>query len=162
MVKNAALGAVEKSKILAPIVRGWRNYHRYCDMQKHSLWHENYGAWKAFNKQPKLNRDDVNALIKIAFPTVGYSENKFINVKGKKSPYDGDILYWSKRNSKLYDGPTAQTLKKQLHLCGYCGRGFMDEQRIKLHHIDGNHSNWKPCNLSTIHQSCHDIVHPPR
>jgi hypothetical protein len=31
-------------------------------------------------------------LIEKAFPAVPYSENKFVNVKGEKSPYDGDLV----------------------------------------------------------------------
>ncbi|KYC38268.1 RNA-directed DNA polymerase [Scytonema hofmannii PCC 7110] len=30
IVNNSNLGALEKAEKLAPIVRGWRNYHRYC------------------------------------------------------------------------------------------------------------------------------------
>jgi len=37
-------------------------------------------------------------------------ENKHVNVKGEKSPFDGDIAYWSERNSKLYDGETSKIL----------------------------------------------------
>jgi hypothetical protein len=49
------------------------------------------------------------------------SENKFVCVKADKSPYDGDIGYWSERNSKLYDGQTVKILKKQHHSCASCG-----------------------------------------
>ena len=30
---------------------------------------------------------------------------------------------------------------------------------IHLHHVDGNHNNWKPKNLLAIHESCHDYIH---
>ena len=58
-------------------------------------------------------------------------------VKGDKSPFDGDILYWTKRKSKLYDGPTAITLQKQKHKCKFCKMGFVDDETVELHHIDG-------------------------
>ncbi len=125
VVNDSAIGVAEKSKRLAPIVRGWRNYHKHCNMEKHNLWHCNYSAWKKFVKQPSLNRYDVNALIQKAFPSVSYSEHKFVNVKGNKSPYDGDLVYWSKRNSKLYDGITAKTLKKQEFKCAHCNHEFI-------------------------------------
>lgn len=98
-------------------------------------------------------------LLDKAFPTVSYSENKFVNVKGDKSPYDGDITYWSERNSKLYDGTTTKILKKQNHSCGACGLKFTSEERVHLHHADGNHDNWKWQNLVAIHESCHDYAH---
>lgn len=52
-------------------------------------------------------------MVKIAFPNVNYSENRFINVKGNKSPFDGDITYWSQRNSVLYWGMTIKALNRQ-------------------------------------------------
>ncbi len=161
VINNSNFGAKAKAAKIAPIVRGWRNYHRYCKMDgsRFSLWYMNHKAWKVFNKERKLNRYQVDALIDKAFPSVPYSENKHINVKGKKSPFDGDIIYWSKRNSDKYDGDTAKALKRQHHSCGQCGLKFNDDERVHLHHIDGNHNNWKPNNLMAIHESCHDYLH---
>jgi ribosomal protein S27AE len=50
-----------------------------------------------------------------------------------KSPYDGDIAYWSLRESKLYDGETSKALKRQNHTCAYCGHRFMPGERVHLH-----------------------------
>ena len=106
VVNNSAIGVREKSQQLAPIVRGWRNYHKLCDMDNHNLWHCTHSTWKNFIKQPSLNRYDVNFLVQKAFPSVSYSEPKFVNVLGNKSPYDESLIYWSKWNNKLYDGNT--------------------------------------------------------
>ncbi|MEG5129488.1 reverse transcriptase domain-containing protein [Microcoleus sp. ARI1-B5] len=161
IVNNSNYGAEVKAEKLAPIIRGWRNYHRYCKMEgsRFSLWHTRHRAWKVFSRERKLNRYQVDALIDKAFPSVPYSENKHVNVKGNKSPFDGDTIYWSKRNSDKYDGATARTLKRQHHSCGQCGLKFNDDERVQLHHIDGNHNNWKPSNLVAIHESCHDYLH---
>ena len=161
IVNCSNYGADVKSKKLAPIIRGWRNYHRYCklDGSRFNLWHLNNRTWKVFNKEAKLNHHQVNELIHQAFPSVPYSENKFVNVKGEKSPFDGDLVYWSKRNSVLYDGATAKALFRQNHSCGHCGLKFMDGERVHLHHVDENHHNWKWDNLLAIHESCHDYVH---
>ncbi|MFS0520152.1 group II intron reverse transcriptase/maturase [Nostoc sp. UIC 10607] len=161
IVNNSNYGATTKAEKLAPVVRGWRNYHKFCKMDgsKFSLWHINHRAFKVFNKETKQNRHTCQELIKKAFPAVPYSENKHISVKGIKSPYDGDTAYWSERNSKLYDGKTSIALKKQNHRCASCGLKFIDEERIHLHHIDGNHANWKKNNLEAIHESCHDYKH---
>lgn len=97
-------------------------------------------------------------MVKTAFPYIKYSENKFVNVKREKSPYDGDINYWSKRNSKLYDGATARTLGKQNHSGEYCGLKFLEKERVELHHIDGNHNNWNDKNLVATHSSCHHYI----
>ncbi len=153
IVNNSNYGATVKAEKLAPVVRGWRNYHCYCklDGSRFSLWFLSNRAFKVFNKESKQSRHTVKKLMEKAFPAVPYSENKFVNVKGEKSPYDGDIAYWSERNSKLYDGATSQALKRQDHTCGYCGLKMLSDERVHLNHVDANHSNWKKDNLLAIH-----------
>ncbi len=154
-------GAKVKAKKLAPIVRGWRNYHRYCKMDgsRNSLYYIQKRAYQVFNKESQQNRYSSKKLLDQAFPAVPYSENKFVNVKGDKSPYDGDLIYWSLRNSKLYDGHTSFALKRQNHSCTACGLKFTSEEKVQLHHLDGNHDNWKQDNLVAIHKSCHQYTH---
>ena len=161
IVNCSNYGAKEKATRLAPIVRGWRNYHRFCKMDgsRFSLVHIETRAFKVFNKETKQDRHSSKKLLNKAFPSVPYSENKFVNVKGSKSPYDGDMTYWSERNSKLYDNHTSRALKRQNHTCGHCGLKCISDEQIHLHHLDGNHSNWKNNNLVAIHESCHDYIH---
>jgi group II intron reverse transcriptase/maturase len=161
IVNNSGYGASTKAEKLAPLVRGWRNYHRFCKMDgaRNSLVHIETRAFKVFNKEPKQNRHTSKKLLDKAFPAVPYSENKHINVKGNKSPYDGDLTYWSERNSKLYDGITSKVLKRQNHSCARCGLKTTSEERVHLHHKDGNHHNWIPNNLEALHESCHDYLH---
>jgi RNA-directed DNA polymerase len=161
IVNNSNYGSKVKTEKLAPIVRGWRNYHKFCKMDgsRFSLYHIKRRAKKVFNKEAKQNRYSSKKLLDKAFPKVPYSENKHVNVKGNKSPYDGDLTYWSERNSKFYDGETSIALKKQNHTCGYCGLKCTNEERVQLHHRDGNHNNWKHKNLVVVHESCHDYIH---
>ena len=161
IVNNSNYGAETKVSKLAPIVRGWRNYHKHCKMSgsRYSLWGLDQRTFKVFLKQKTINQSQAGLMVKRAFPKVGYSENKFVNVKGDKSPFDGDLTYWSRRNSVLYDGATARILKKQSHSCGHCGLKFLDGERVELHHLDGNHGNWKSKNLLAVHRSCHRYVH---
>jgi RNA-directed DNA polymerase len=161
IINNSNYGATVKAEKLAPVVRGWRNYHRFCKMNgsKNSLYHIETRAFRVFNKETKQNRYTSKKLLDKAFPAIPYSENKHIKVRGEKSPFDGDITYWSERNSKLYDGATSQALKRQDHSCGYCGLKLLSDERVHLHHVDGNHENWKKNNLLAIHESCHDYIH---
>ena len=161
IVNSSNYGAKVKAEKLAPIVRGWRNYHRFCKMNgsRNSLYHIESRAFKVFNKESKQNRYSCKKLLDKAFPAIPYSENRHNNVKGEKSPYDGDIIYWSERNSKLYDGMTSKALKKQNHSCKTCGLKFVGDEKVHLHHVDGNHNNWKTANLVAIHESCHDYHH---
>ncbi|KAB8333865.1 HNH endonuclease [Scytonema tolypothrichoides VB-61278] len=161
IVNCSNYGSKVKAEKLAPLVRGWRNYHRYCKMDgsRNSLYHIETRAYKVFNKESRNDRYSSKKLLDKAFPAVPYSENKFVNVQGEKSPFDGDITYWSERNSKLYDGETSKALKQQNHACGYCGLKMLSSERVHLHHIDGNHDNWKKKNLLATHESCHDYHH---
>ena len=146
---------------LAPIVRGWRNYHKYCRMEgsKWSLWKLSDSIRKKLLKQKSIDKQEAKRMIKIAFPQIGYSENKFVNVKGDKTPFDGDMNYWAKRKNNLYDGATARRLKAQNYSCGFCNLKFANDERIELHHIDSNHDNWKSKNLIVAHRSCHQYTH---
>ncbi|MDZ8140618.1 MAG: reverse transcriptase domain-containing protein [Nostoc sp. DedQUE04] len=162
IVNCSNYGSKVKALKLAPIVRGWRNYHRFCDMSgsRLSLWFMSHRTYTVFNKETKNDRESSVKLVHQAFPTVPYSLGRaYVMVKGNKSPYDGDLTYWSQRNSKLYDGATSKALQKQSHSCGHCGLRLTSEERVHLHHIDGNHHNWKPKNLQAIHKSCHDYLH---
>jgi RNA-directed DNA polymerase len=161
IVNSSNYGATVKAEKLAPVVRGWRNYHRYCKMDgsRNSLAHIQYRAFKVFNKEAKQNRYTTKKLLDRAFPKVPYAENKHINVKGTKSPYDGDVAYWSERNSKLYDGTTSTVIRRQHHSCARCGYKLTSEEKVNLHHIDGKHDNWKLNNLEALHESCHDYIH---
>ena len=89
------------------------------DGSRFSLWDLNHRTFKVFLKQKTINRSQAAEMVKTAFPSVKYSENKFVNVKGEKSPFDGDFNYWSRRNSLFYDGATAKALRKQNHSCGH-------------------------------------------
>jgi group II intron reverse transcriptase/maturase len=137
------------------LVRGWRNYHRFCDMSNHGLWAIAYWTWKIIRKQGRYDRNQTNKVIKRAFPAVKWAVCKFNNVIGDKSPYDGDLVYWSKRENANYDGITARLLKKQNHKCTQCNLSFISGDIAELHHVDGNHDNWQPLNLEVLHRECH-------
>ena len=124
-----------------------------------SLWNMNHKAFKTFLKNKSNNRYKAREMVKKAFPAVNCSENKFVMVKGDKSPFDGDLNYWAKRNSKYYDGATKDLLSKQKHTCKHCGLKFLEGEKVELHHIDGNHNNWNNNNLVAIHRTCHQYVH---
>ncbi|WP_293111107.1 reverse transcriptase domain-containing protein, partial [Moorena sp. SIO3I6] len=161
IVNNSNYGAEVKAKKLAPIIRGWRNYHRFCwmDNVRDTLWFPRKTATKRFRKQKSVDRYEAVKLAKKAFPSVSWETNGFTMVKGNKSPFDGDTVYWSRRKNNLYYGKTVKALKRQNHTCGFCGLKFLDDESVHLHHIDGNHDNWKRKNLMAVHHSCHQQIH---
>jgi len=155
MMKDSRFNLEQRIDKCGAMIRGWRNYHRFCDMSKHGLWALNHWTWKFIRKQGRYDRFQTNEVIHRAFPAVKWAACRFNNVKEDKSPYDGDFVYWSKRENVNYDGITARLLKKQNHKCTECNLSFISGDIAELHHIDGNHSNWKLNNLEVLHRECH-------
>ena len=114
----------------------------------------------------KLNQTIYKELgekyIKKAMPVVPWKVNGHINVKGNKSPYDGDWTYWSKRQQAKYHGRRAKLLKLQNGKCLACGHYFMESDETQLHHLNGNHSDNRINNVVMVHRSCHMNEHSRR
>lgn len=85
---------------------------------------------------------------------------RFVKVKGNKSPYDGDWLYWCKRMGKHPEIPikVATLLKIQKGKCVFCGNYFKDGDSLEVDHLiprsQGGSSDYK--NLQLLHRHCHD------
>jgi RNA-directed DNA polymerase len=81
-------------------------------------------------------------------------------IGGDKSPYDGDLIYWSSRMGKHPEMPkrTASLLKKQKGKCAHCGLFFRDGDLLEVDHIvpksKGGKNEYKNCQL--LHRHCHD------
>ncbi|GET39530.1 RNA-directed DNA polymerase [Microseira wollei NIES-4236] len=98
-----------------------------------------------------------------AFKLQNHSDTKIVRstkVKGEKSPYDGDLTYWSSRMGSHPEMPIdkAQLLKKQKGRCAYCGLTFRDGELLEIDHITpkflgGNNSK---SNKQLLHRHCHD------
>lgn len=43
--------------------------------------------------------------------------------------------------------------------CEYCSATTQDVRRLVVHHRDGDHTNNDPCNLVTLCDTCHKLVH---
>nr|WAK85037.1 hypothetical protein [Amicula sp. isolate GU52X-4 cfCalB7] len=86
---------------------------------------------------------------------------RFVKVKGERSPYDGDMLYWSLRlnNHPLISSNVSKLLKKQKGLCNFCKLLFFPTDIIERDHIipllkNGTH---KINNMQLLHGHCHKI-----
>ena len=187
--KNKKLSTEARLKKIATQVRGWRNYHKFCDLSKHALWSLRQWLWQKLRADKRkqdqkeaekarrqaikgkkavkgaAKRQLTSEQVDKAFPKVSWEVNSHVMVKGNASPFDGNISYWVGRNSKLYDGPTAGAIKRQKRRCTHCNRLFMEiDGAVELHHIDGNHNNWGKKNLVALHRECHQkqAVHRKR
>ncbi|HZD57514.1 MAG TPA: group II intron reverse transcriptase/maturase [Anaerolineales bacterium] len=164
---------------LNPLIRGWANYYQACVAkrafsradaqiyQKLAQWaafrHPDKGAkwrylryWKRTNGRIDFS-DGAAVLTKHADTKI----HRHIKVRGRKSPFDGDWLYWSARLGRDPNKPPkiAKLLKRQEGKCLYCGLRFRAEDVPEIHHRDRNRSNYAYSNLALLHGHCHDQIH---
>lgn len=84
---------------------------------------------------------------------------KFVKVKGDKSPFDGDVLYWGLRLRKYEELSTrVQTLlKRQKMICAGCKKPFTSFDKMEVDHIIPRSQGGKDAygNLQLLHRHCH-------
>jgi RNA-directed DNA polymerase len=169
---------------LNPIIRGWSNYYSSvvsketfsdCD----HYFFEKLKRW-AYRRHPMKNRTWI---MRKYWHTKGNDnwvfstregENplkmarhrdtkiiRFVKVKGNRSPYDGDLIYWSSRLGSHPEMPAekAYLLKKQKGRCTYCGLHFQDGDLLETDHIIPKSKGGKDNrdNKQLLHRHCHDL-----
>ncbi|MFM6242698.1 MAG: group II intron reverse transcriptase/maturase [Planktothrix sp.] len=170
-------------KRLNPIIRGWSNYYSsvvssetFANCDKYFF--EKLKRW-AYRRHPMKNgtwiinkywhtKGDDNWIFSTRerenpFKLAKHRDTKiirFVKVKGNKSPYDGDLTYWSSRMGKHPEMPAekAYLLKKQKGRCAYCGLTFQDGELIETDHIIPKYKGGKNNreNKQLLHRHCHD------
>jgi RNA-directed DNA polymerase len=84
---------------------------------------------------------------------------RHIKVRGTKSPYDGDWVYWARRRARHPGLPTrvATLLKRQQGRCARCGLYFAPEDWTEVDHVvplpmggRNGYDNWQ-----LLHAHCH-------
>ena len=170
--------------MLNPIIRGWSNYFRgvissetlklldHLTYLKLRRWanrrHPNKGKKWVKNKYWKSieNRNWVFSETyenEITSTLINHADIKIIRhvkVRGNKSPYDGDFVYWSQRLSTYPETSTRvrTLLKKQKGICTICKLSFTSQDILEVDHIKpkslGGIDTYK--NLQLLHRHCHD------
>ncbi|MBD2458366.1 group II intron reverse transcriptase/maturase [Nostoc sp. FACHB-87] len=169
---------------LNPLIRGWCNYFAtvasskvFSKMDTLVYWklrkwakgrHRNKGQ-KWINQRYWQSIGDDNWVFATSpqgsnpVRLLKHSATKikdYVKVKGEASPYDGNLIYWSKRKGKYPQMPTrmAKLLKSQKGKCAYCGLFFKDEDVMEIDHIipksKSGSDEYK--NLQLLHRHCHD------
>jgi RNA-directed DNA polymerase len=81
-------------------------------------------------------------------------------VEGKRSPFDGDWVYWASRLGHHPELPNrvATLLKWQKGKCALCGLFFTVDDRLEVDHILPRSSGGKDgyINWQLVHRHCHD------
>jgi RNA-directed DNA polymerase len=171
---------------LKPVIRGWCNYHRGCSSKKtfikaDYITYQQLRGWAMFrhSKNQRRRHKADGEWVKKPSPLTGklrrsfctgelelgcHADTKIVRqtkVKGMKSPYDGDWVYWSNRRGH-YPGvkkTVSQLLRHQEGKCSHCDLYFGSDDLLEIHHQDGNHQNNHRNNLTLVHQHCHDQLH---
>lgn len=168
-------------KELNPIIKGWSRYYtsvvssrifRSLDnAMNRKLWkwalyrHNNKGkCWIKRKYFKKYDNDNWRFMTNNNVILTRHSDNaikRHTKVKGSKSPYDGDWVYWGSRISKV-PGKSFQVIrmmKRQQGRCGYCNLWFRFDDFVHIHHQDRNRGNNNSKNLLLLHKHCHDQLH---
>lgn len=185
ITKHRSRSQAELIKDLNPIIRGWAAYYRVSDAGTAgdfarldritylrlrrwakrqtgsiNLGHQKYWHTIGNNHWVFTTRSENNPLRLLTHIEFHSSVNDYVKVRGDKSPFDGDLIYWSLRLSKHPEMPTtkAKLLKQQKGKCAWCSLHFHQSDLLEIDHIKpiscGGRKEWQ--NLQLLHRHCHD------
>jgi len=179
--RSRALPQSEVIRQLNPIIRGWAHYYRtgvskavYARLDvltwvKLRSWaHRRHPTkttpWVIQRYWHRLGTRLTFATSATA-PQAGHLHThsevpitRHITIRGNRSPYDGDWVYWSTRQGRHPEvrPRLATLLKQQRGRCASCGLFFHCEDRLEIDHIDGDRRHARGTNLQALHGHCHD------
>jgi RNA-directed DNA polymerase len=171
---------------LNPVLRGWANYHRHSicskafgEIDSHVFsrlfrWArrrhpDKTGQWigdRYFSHRFKRrwtfeDKPTGKQLIRIARY---FKFQRHIKVIAQANPFDPEWDdYFKQRNRKQVKkssfGLRAKVLKHCCWICRVCWQPIQSDDKLDLHHIDGDHLNDKLDNLQLLHPNCHRQLH---
>ena len=155
LIKDSRYKIEDRLKKAEVIFRGWWNYHQFGDMSQVNLWSIQHWMYKYLRKSTKMPSDKIITHLEEIFNGHSYRVNRHSAVRGNRSVYDGDLIYWSKKNAKQYEGPLATAIRNQGYRCNCCKLRFSGSDWIELHHKNGINSDFSRKNVEALHRSCH-------
>lgn len=169
---------------LAPIISGWTRYFSVCNATKTF----SFCSMRTYNLLQKWSKKKSKSSKNVSSHWISTQTSNWVfgfkdknedivklyrhdqtnivsttKVKGSSSPYDGRIVYWSKKlsSNNKYGSLLKTLLKVKGPRCEKCKLYFTDSCIIEMDHIVpknlGGSSNWD--NLRLLHGHCHDEVH---
>ena len=171
---------------LNPIIKGWCNYFRFSNAQAKNYFTKQdhlvylklraWGRYRCGNLRDSfkkyymkhganrwtfaVNRKSNNPLRLLTHSSHISNTTDYVRVKGNRSPFDGDLVYWSTRMGSFHNMPTAKAimLKKQKGKCKWCGLHFRQGDVLEEDHIVATALGGKNIheNLQLLHAHCHD------
>lgn len=164
---------------LNPLVRGWSQYYStvaasktfarlgnqsYAKLRSWAKRHhpQKSGHWVA-QKYWRLETGKWTFATRAGVRLYQYSQThiqRHVKVQGRRSPYDGDWVYWTGRMSKQPDVPirVASLLRRQHGRCAYCKLYFKAEDVMEVDHIMPRSQGGRDVNTNCqlLHRHCHD------
>ncbi|MEG4627140.1 group II intron reverse transcriptase/maturase [Microcoleus sp. w1-18aA5] len=171
-------------KDLNPLIRGWSYYYsasdigtsgessnqdnliylklrRWAKRRTGSAKKGHYLYWRTINGNnwvfaPNQGSNTIRLVRHTEFVS---SSANYLMLKGNKSPYDGDLVYWSSRMGRHPELPNrkAKLLKQQQGKCQECGLYFLQGDVMEVDHKEpltlGGLDEWK--NMQLLHRHCH-------
>lgn len=171
---------------LNPVIRGWTRFYTNSDAQtvgdlskQDQLTYLKLRRWakrrcgstksgsdkywtsiKGDNWVFATKAEKANPLRLLKHSEFECSSTNYVKVKGDKSPYDGDLVYWSARMGAHPEMPKrrAYLLKRQKGKCTHCGFYFQEWDVMEVDHVIpralSGKDEWK--NIQLLHRHCHD------
>ena len=173
-------------KDLNPVIRGWASYYANSDIKtvgesqkQDSLTYLKLRRWAKY-RRGNINeghnkywttiggnnwvfatrQGNANPLRLLTHSETVCSSNNYVKVKGDKSPFDGDTVYWSTRlgTHPEMTNRKSKLLKQQKGKCPWCELRFLEWDVMEVDHKTpralGGKDEWK--NLQLLHPHCHD------
>ncbi len=186
IAKHRSSSQADLIKDLNPVIRGWTSYYSKSDAKNvGELVKQDYLTYLKLRRWAKRRCGNINdghikywtsidddnwvfatregkanPLRLLRHNDFTCSSKDYVKVKGDKSPYDGDLFYWSSRLGRhpQMSNRKASLLQKQKGKCPWCGFSFQDWDVIEVDHkiprALGSKDEWK--NLQLLHRHCHD------
>ena len=171
---------------LAPVLRGWANYHRHVICAEtfakldNYVWQQVYrwardrhphktGRWIAARYFPHgpgqawrfTDPATGKTLIRVQ---EAVKQQRHVKVKANANPFDPEWeAYFQHRDKQLARASTTafkgKVLGQQQGICPGCRQVIQYAEPLELHHRDGHHQNNRLANLVVLHPNCHRQVH---
>jgi RNA-directed DNA polymerase len=172
-------------KDLNPVIRGWSSFYKNSDSQtvgelskQDNLTYLKLRRWalrrcgdsksstkywttvEGNNWVFATREGNANPFRLLRHSEISCSSTDYVKVKGDKSPFGGDLVYWSSRLGKhpQMSNQKAELLQKQKGKCAWCRHHFQNWDVLEVDHIVpkalGGKDDKK--NLQVIHRHCHD------
>jgi RNA-directed DNA polymerase len=170
-------------KTLNPLIGGWANYYRTVVAAKtfnrcDHVVNQQLRRW-AYRRHPNKNRHWVTRRYwdmkpgqswmfkdqegRVLTRHTSKKIQRHIKVRGTASPYDGNLVYWSKRlkHHPLLNGTLSKLLQKQQGKCRWCGLLFTEAELIEIDHLlpKSQGGGEELSNKFALHRHCHDQRH---